>query len=880
MPDETPQNVGPRWADRLLEWFVAPHLLEDLQGDLQEVFYKRVKQVGLARARREYAWAVLHYLTPSFYKRKQNDYPNPTPTDMLRNYVKIAFRNLIKHKGYSVINVVGLSAGLTCFTFIALWVNDELSYDTFNQNYERIVRLTTAEKTDNGIRESARSGAPLAKALQQSYSEVENTVRLDRREEIVQHDNKQTLQSGILLTDPSFFTVFSYRLTRGNVATALKEPYSIVLTESTAKKYFGDADPMGQSLTIYMYDSTGRGATYKVTGITPDPPQNAHFTFSILGSFKTIEITRPELLTASGWNDNRYYTYLLLKPGIDYKAFADKIAQLYAKHLGKQLATLRSTFSYKLQALRDIHLRSQVDNEIAPNGKISQVYIFSTIGIFILLLAGINYTNLATARSVGRAKEVGIKKVVGAIKTQLIRQYLSESVLIAVIALSLALLVSGLVEPFFHQLTGKDLSVFSSPQFLLFLFGITVSLGILSGVYPAFILSTFKPISVLKGSFRSGNKGVVLRQSLVVSQFVITLLLITCIVIIYQQMTYVKHKDLGYAKDALLFLRLNGNADVIKGYEAFRNELASSPLIGGVTTSRPSSDAVDAETVDSYGKFIQLNTVNLQVDADYLAVYGLKLIVGKNVSPRASRDTIQQIVLNERAVKTMGWPHAEAAIGKPFRIDNRPGTVVGVVRDFHYRSLQHTIEPLAISLRDDYFSRITVKIAGKKASQSLAFIEEAWAKHFPIALFDFDFADQQLAAAYRSEERFANIVLVFSILSLLIASLGLYGLIAYSTSQKTKEIGIRKVLGATVNGIVLMLSKDFLKLVLYACCIALPMAWYLMNRWLQEFAYKITMEWWMFAASGLLVLFVALLTVSLQSVKAALMNPVKSLHRE
>ena len=805
----------------------------------------------------------------------------------MRRYFVQVVRRIAKEKTYSLLNIFGLAAGLTCFAFIALWVGDELRYDTFNQNYDRIARLTVTEKTESGISESARTGAPLAKALKNDYAEVENVVRLDRRGEIVQYDNKQTLEPDIILTDPSFFDVFSYRLTRGNVATALSDPYSIVLTESTAKKYFGQTDPIGKALTIFMYDSTSSGAQYKVTGITPDPPKNAHFTFNILGSFKTVEVAKPEVLTAAGWNDGRYYTYLLLKKETNYKTFSTKIAHFYTRYISDQLAAKPVRYLYKLQPLRDIHLRSHLDHEIAPTGTISQIYIFSTIGIFILLLAGINYTNLSTARSVGRAKEVSIKKAVGALRSQLIGQYLFESVLVAVMALLLSLIGSFLMLPLFYQITGKSLSLFSSPLLLLFLVGVSILLGILAGIYPAFILSEFQPARVLKGSFKSTNKGIVLRQSLIVSQFVITLILITSIVIIYSQMSFIKHKNLGYDKDALLFLRLNGNADVIRGYDAFKNELTANPLVGGIATSNSlifnGLDTGEAKTVDDKGKPIEVNTSRLRVDADYLAVHGIKLVAGKNFTSYVRGENVGQrmpIILNQSAVKKFGWKNAEDAIGKPFTIDGQSGTITGIIHDFHFNTLQHAIEPLAISLRDNYFSRITIKIDPKKAAQSITLIENIWVKHFPTALFDYGFVDGLLESQYQAEERFSKIILYFSMLSLLIACLGLYGLIAYSTSQKTKEIGIRKALGATVNGIAVMLSKDFLKLVVFACFIGIPITWYLMTKWLQDFAYRVRVEWWMFAGSVLLVLFIALLTVSFQSIKAALMNPVKSLRSE
>lgn len=489
---------------------------------------------------------------------------------MFKNYLKQSWRNITSHKTYALLNIVGLAAGLTCFTLIALWVTDELSYDTFNHNYDRIARLVSTERTATGIEESAVSSAPMAKALIDDYPEVENAVRLRMREEIVTYKNQQVLQTGILVTDPSFFDVFSYYLTRGNTVTALSEPFSIVLTASTAKKYFGDKDPVGQTLMLNMYDSTGYGAAYTVTGIIPDPPKNAHFTFNMLASFKTIEVVHPDVLTIDGWGDASFYTYLLLKKGVDVKAFSGKISQFYGKYIGERFNIWKSIYFYRLQPLSDIHLRSNLQYEIASTGNITQVYIFSIIGIFILLLAGINYTNLATACSAGRAKEVSIKKVVGAGREQLMLQYLSESIFTALIGLSFSLLFSFLLMPFFYQVTGKELSLFAFPGLLFFLVGVAIFLGVLSGIYPALILSSFKPSGILKGSFKSSERGILLRKALVVAQFVITIILVTGIVIIYSQMSFIKHKDLGYDKDALLFLKVNGNTDVIKDYNAFK----------------------------------------------------------------------------------------------------------------------------------------------------------------------------------------------------------------------------------------------------------------------------------------------------------------------
>jgi putative ABC transport system permease protein len=802
---------------------------------------------------------------------------------MIKSYLKIAWRNILKNKTNSIINMVGLSAGLSCFTLIALWVSDELSYDKFNLNYHRIFRLVSIERAETGVEESAMSSAPMAKALKENYPEVENAVRLKIREEIIMHKNQQVLQPGILLTDPSFFEVFSFHLLRGDAATSLTEPYSIVLTESTAKKYFANEDPMGRTLTLNMYD-TGYGASYTITGIMPDPPGNAHFSFTMLASFKTIEKARPAVLSAEGWGDASFYTYLLLKQDTDGKRLSKKIADFPQRVTGAEKKDGRSDMSYRLQPLADIYLRSNLQHELGHNGSITRVEIFSTTGILILLLAAINYTNLATARSVSRAKEVGIRKVSGAEKSGLITQYLSESVFTAISSLLFSLFTCYFLQSFFFQITGKKISIFSSPILLLFLLILTIFVGLLSGIYPAVILSAFKPAMVLKGVFKSGEKGLMLRNTLVLSQFVITMILLTGIIVIFSQLSYIKNKDLGFNKEELLYIPVHGNSDVIKGFTAFKNELETNVSISGITTSNSLIGGVlntgAAETDDLKGKPISVSTARLRVDNEYFAVYGIQLCAGKNFKPGAARDSIQQVILNETAVAICGWPNPAAAIGKRFNVDNRQGTVIGVTKDFHHSSLQQTIGPLAIIPLDNHFSRITLKVDLKRTDQVVAAIERAWKKHFPSALFEYGFLDDQIQAHYIEEEKFSRIFLYFSVLSLVIACLGLYGLISYTLFQKKKEIGVRKVLGATASGIALKLSCSMLKPVLLAAIVAIPVAWMLMNQWLEHFAYRINLSWWMFTVATALVFSVALMTVGFQTLKSAFANPIKSLRAE
>jgi len=803
---------------------------------------------------------------------------------MLKNYFLTAYRSLVKSKGYAILNITGLAAGLTCFALIALWVNDELSYDKFNKHYNNIYRLTTAEKRDGSVTQLATSGAPVAAALLHDYPEVDKAVRLKMREEIVTYQNQQVLQGGILLTDPPFFDVFSYKLTKGNAATALSKPYSLVLTKSTAKQYFADKDPVGQVLLLNMYDSTGYGANYTVTGVMDDPPQNAHFTFNMLASFKTIETARPKILSTEGWEDASFYTYVLLKKGVEATPFANKMATFYRKYVGDARAKA-ATYQYDLQPLADIHLHSHLKNELATNGSITQVYIFLTIGIFILLLAGINYTNLATARSVSRAREAGVKKVLGAGRQHLVWQYLSESVLTALLALLPAIAICYFLQPVFNQVTGKQLSLLGSPLLLCLLTGITIALGLLAGLYPAFIIAAYKPVVVLKGAFKASGKGIILRKVLVVSQFAVTMVLITGIVIIYSQMNYIKFKDLGYNKDALITIKVNGNTDIRTGYDAFTTELLANPLVSGQATSNSlivgGLGSAKAEIVDARGSIQQVNTAYLRIDENYLAVYGIKLLAGNNFNPQSAVDSLRPVILNQTAVRSFGWKDNNAAIGKPFSMDGNKGVVIGVVADFTYTRLEEAIGPLAISpVSRGGFSRITLKINALKAREAADFTSQVWKRHFPGALFDYDFVSQQIKAQYLAEERFTTIFLSFSVLSLLIACLGLYGLIGYTVVQKTKEIGIRKVLGATPGRIAAMLTADFLQLVLIACFIAIPAAWFIMQSWLQGFAYRVSLTWWMFGGAGLLVLLVALSTVGMQSIKAAFINPAKSLKIE
>ncbi len=810
---------------------------------------------------------------------------------MIKNYFKIAWRNLIKNKTYTLLNIVGLSAGLTCFAFITLWIKDEWSYDRFNTKADRIYRVVGKYKSDAEIFEQAVTSVPMGPTLKNDYPEVENFVRFDKSDAVVKNGTQMYAEEGFLVTEPSFFDMYSYKMTQGDPKTALSDPYSIILTERMARKYFGSESPIGKTLSIMLYDSTGKGAPYKVTGVMPDAPKNAHLTFNFLVSFETlIASDRKEFMSDNAWGDNSYYTYLLLKNGASYKELESKLPQFYEKYL----APLNRKYGgagrtdYTLQPLTDIYLTSHRRYEISPTGSLANLYIFGTAGLFILLIAGINYMNLATSRSIQRAKEVGVKKVLGALKSQLIAQYLFEAILLAMASLLAALFLCKLFQPFFHQITDKDISVFSSPLLLSFMLAASFFLGLLSGVYPAFFISSYQPASVLKGAFSTSGKGVWLRKSLVVLQFTITIILIAGILIINNQTSFIQHKDLGYSRDAILTLKVNGDKEVTANIEAFKNDLKTNPLIRGFTTSNSilvgGMGNNGATTVDNQGKKLYSSTYRLTTDYDYLDVMGMKLLAGRNFSrefPTDERkDSTQNFILNEAAVKAFGWETPNKAIGKPFMMSGRNGKVVGIVKDFHFNSLQHPVEPIAMLLRGKEFAQILLKVDMQRPKEAIIWVENQWKKHFPTSYLDYAFLDKKLNDQYKAEERFSTIFLYFSILSMLIACLGLYGLTSFATEQRAKEIGIRKVLGASIAGIVGLFSKDFLQLILLSVVIATPIAWWAMNRWLQDFAYRIEVGWQVFALAGFMAMLIALVTVSFKAVRAAAVNPVKSLRTE
>jgi putative ABC transport system permease protein len=800
---------------------------------------------------------------------------------MIRNFFTTSLRHLLKNKSYALLNILGLSIGLACFTLIALWVKDELSYDKFHSKADRIYRVANLFTDESGEFEQAVTPVPLAPALIADLPEVEDAVRIDANGVIVQRDDKKFNEADILAVDPSFFKIFDFKLISGNVSSALREPYSIVLSESLAKKYFGNADPLGESLRLFLFDPDGNGAEYKVTGIAQDCPRNSHFSYQALVSFSTLEARSPE--EAGEWMNNGYYTYVLLKPNTDHVSLNAKLATFLEKYIGKEMKQYKIYWSYFLQPVGDIHLHSHLRYEIKNTSSLSYVFIFGSIGVIVLLLACINYINLSTAYSANRFKEVGVRKVMGAYKNNLVFQYLTESWLLAIVSLIVAITWIELARPLFESLTGKQVTNLYTIETLASLFGIASLAGLLSGIYPSLVISSFKTVNVLKGQFKSGKSGIWLRKALVVFQYTITIILITGIIVVQLQLRFIQEKDLGFNEENLLIMNVNGDIEVINGFEGFQQELLSAPEIAGIARSNSmiagglSNSGAVAE--HSNGKTVGSTIFRMRVDHDYIDTYGMKIIAGRNFIKGSAADSTKGFIVNDATTKLYGYQQPGDMIGKKMNFDGIDGEIIGVVKDFHYNSLQKKIEPTCMFLLNGNFSRIAVRLNGN-LNNSIEKVTDTWRKYYPDSILDYAFAEDRLQDQYQSEQRFSKIFLVFSGISLAIACLGLFSLVSYALESRTKEIGMRKVLGAPVLGIVTLLSSEFLLLILISCFIATPAAWYFMQQWLQGFAFRISIEPWIFVAAGVIALLIALATISIKSIRSALVNPIDSLRNE
>ncbi|TDE18530.1 ABC transporter permease [Dyadobacter psychrotolerans] len=793
---------------------------------------------------------------------------------MLKNYLKIAFRNLWKHKAFSFINIMGLTVGMSAGFLIFLYVNFELSYDAFNSKADRIYRLVTDLKTPSETINSSTCSWAFAPPLKNDFPEIEAFTRLSGGSFLVRKGDVKFQETKTIFADSSLFRIFDFKLIHGNPETALKEQLSIVFTEKAAKKYFGDSDPVGQTLLL-----SGEGLPATVTGVMQDIPENSHIKADMFVSMSTLT-QRFNKGIDDQWGNFGADTYFLLKPGASPKSLEKKFPAFLQSHAGKTMKESQMFYTLFLEPLKDIHLHSTRGSLDA--GSINNVYIFSVVALFILLIACINFVNLTTARSVERAKEVGIRKVVGAPKSLLAKQFISESILVCLIAFVFSLALSSALLPLFNTLSGKIISqgIFYDLPFVGALFLAAIVIGILAGLYPALVLSSFEPVVVLKGRFTTSFKGILLRKGLVTLQFGISIALIIATIVVYTQMDFMRTRDLGFTKDQMLIINTEGDPK----RDAFRNSISE---VSGVKSTATSSSVPGGGNPGAYSELenksgdMQIANLDLYfVDFDYVPQFNLKMAAGRAFSREFGTDTTQAMLINEAAVKLLGYNSPEQAVGKRFRQWGREGKIVGVIKDFHYRSLQEKITPLTMRIEPRSSDLVSVKIDGENMKETIAAIENRWKTTMPERPFSYYFMDEFFDRQYRSEERFEKLFFNFSILAIFISCLGLLGLASYSTMQRTKEIGVRKVMGASVGSIVGLLSKDFLKLVLIAFVIASPLAYYGMFKWLEKFAYRTDIKWWVFLTAAVLSFIIAFATVSFQSIKAALMNPVKSLKSE
>jgi putative ABC transport system permease protein len=794
---------------------------------------------------------------------------------MIKSYFKIAWRNLSKHKVFSLINIFGLAIGIASFWVIALYVTDELSYDRFNTKADRIFRVAQHGTWNGGKFDLAITSAPYAAALKNDFPEVENTVRINEDASgQISYGDKQLNTYGVVYADNSIFDVFTYHFLYGDPKTALLKPQAIVLTKSLATRIFGNAED-ALNKTIYFENNYPN----IVTGVIEDVPANSHLTFTALRSFNAGY--------TEAWGSVDLFTYVLLKTHDDYHKIEARNTEFYNKYLKKGMANVH--FRMELQPLTDIHLHSKLDYD-STNGNITYVYIFTVIGLLILAIAIINYVNLATARSSIRIKEIGVRKVIGSGRGQLMLLFFAESILLAALGTFMAVVLVQLVLPFFNQLSGKALVLmqFGTWQTVSIFTAFAVITGAISGIYPALFLSGFKTIPAMKGQMGNQASTVLFRKSLVVFQFVITMVMITGSCVIYSQLHYVLNKDLGFNKDQVLTFHIHNKATRAK-VDAIKQQLVQNPLIqsAGVAGNPIGNNDLGTRdfNLDVNGKsgpdtkLVQ----NLQVDEDFIPTMQIKVVQGRNFSPNTPTDKTDAIIVNETLVKEMGWKNP---IGKRVRTDSYNGvviskTIIGVIKDFNTYSLQHQISPMVLAQpteskdADNMYIRIN-KNNVKGALQAITEVYNTFDTDKP----EFHFLDQNFARNYQSEQKQGNLLLIFTVLAISIACLGLFGLVTFTAQQRNKEIGIRKILGASVTNIVNMLSKDLIKLVIIAAIIASPLAWWAMQTWLQSFAYRIHIQLWMFAAASGIAILIAFVTISFQSVRSALANPVKSLRNE
>lgn len=803
---------------------------------------------------------------------------------MLLNYLKIAFRTLLKFKGYTLINLLGLALGLTAGILIMIYVLDETSYDTFHAKANRLYRVTTAFKAtgDNDKGGMDTNGWPVGKVLEKDFPEVESVIYTRNGSFLtVNHQDKRIRQNVHFIT-PEFFNMFSFPLLKGNPDNALAEPYTVVITEDMEKKYFnGDA----LNKTLVMIDTLN----LVVTGVLKNVPANSHIQFDILVSFATYEAIDSYFSFSDGWGNINMRNYILLKEGSDFQAFANKARNIYMERAGDMMKNWGTTAYVDFEPMKDIYLHSKGGNGMGTLGSIDRLYLLGGIASFVILLACINFVNLATARSVYRAKEVGLRKVAGSTRQGLIRQFLSESFVLTIAALFIAIALVGLFLPVFNQLLNKNYSLLTLADFSIAIGMVILVLvvSLLAGYYPAMVMSALKPVEILKGKMHASSRGIQLRRSLVVFQFAISAILVVGTWIVLGQLSYMQQQDLGFQKDEVLVVNASRvRAPNPNAFETLKNELKTQAIVANVsiTNSLPGTPGWQGQVSYPEGKTgdAAVSVEYMAIDEDYLTTLGLNLIAGSNFDRAHPSDLEEGLILNESAVAAYGWLTPEEAIGKKIESpsESPAGRVIGVVKDYHQLGLQQKIGPMVM----DYFPKrgtmYAIRYRASDTQHVLASVQHTWTKIFPGYDFNYFFLNQDFEKQYQAEQRLAKVFTLFAVITIFIAAIGLIGLVSFMVVARTKEIGVRKVLGAGVFSITRLLSKEFIILVIIANLLSIPVAWYFANQWLQQFAYRTTLNPLLFVWTALIAIMITVLAVGYQTFRAATTDPVKSLRYE
>lgn len=789
---------------------------------------------------------------------------------MLKNLLKTAVRHIRKHSGYSILNILGLTLGITSALFLIIYVSDELSFDKYHEKGDRIYRVSSKITETDDQFTWIIAQIPMGPQVVQDYPEVESFVRfINMPRALYKYEDKEYIEEDFFYADSTLFDIFTYKVLKGEVRSAVKDPGKIVLTETVAARYFGDADPVGKTLT-------SGGSTFEVTGVIEDVPQNSHFRFDAVSARNNL----PKQLGT--WGNFGVFTYLLLPHGLDVEAFEAKMQGMYDAHMKTIFEPLKITIEYILEPVTKIHLTSTNANEPEPTGSITYVIIFGIVALFLLLIAAMNYMNLSTARSTRRAREVGLRKVVGSRRGPLVAQFLSESVVLTIISLIISVVLLIILLPKFNILAGKsfDLSILFSPVVIVSIIGVIMLVGILGGSYPAFFLSRFSPVTVLKGEVTQGSSGTLFRKILVVVQFTISVAMIICTLVVFRQLNYLKNMDQGFNQENVLMLQLDGQ--LARKYPVLKRALLESEDIKFVTSTNTQLGEGSGKVIFNMetDQGMSQRGINFAVvDHDFVDALGIQIVKGRDFQQDMPSDTLIGVVVNETLANRMGWTDA---IGKKVELGtNGPvqARVIGVMKDYHQTGMYNEIESLMLVYRE-LGNIVYVKLSGNRTEQTLSFIENKWKEVLPDQPFTYTFLSERFNNQFEADEKRGLIFTMFTMLAIFIACLGLFGLASYMVEQRTREIGIRKVFGADEGVIIKLISKDFLVLIAISITIAIPVAYYFMNNWLQNYVYRTRISVMLLVLAALLTLVLTFITISYKAYQASILNPANSIKTE